>query len=210
MQEIWHFIQELVHPKSIIQYGGLGLLLFIIFAETGLFFGFFLPGDSLLFIAGLFSATGQFNQSIYLVIPSLIVVAILGNFVGYFFGLKAGDLLLRTKDNLFYKRRYLEMAHEFYEKRGSFAIVLGRFAPIIRTFVPIFAGMVKMDLKKFAFYNCLGATLWVTLFTLIGFLAGKTYPKLGDHLELIVLFLIVISISPVIFAFFKKQKPSAS
>jgi membrane-associated protein len=206
MQEIWHFIQQLIHPKSIIQYGGLGLLLFIIFAETGLFFGFFLPGDSLLFIAGLFAATGQFNESIFIIIPSLSIVAILGNFVGYFFGLKAGDFLLKTKDNLFYKRRYLEMADEFYQKKGSFAIVLGRFAPIIRTFVPIFAGMVKMEFKKFAFFNIIGAIIWVTLFTLIGFLLGKTYPKLGDHLEIIVILLIIISLAPVVFAFFKKKK----
>jgi membrane-associated protein len=209
MQEIWHFIQELVHPKSIIQYGGLGLLLFIVFAETGLFFGFFLPGDSLLFIAGLFCATGQFNQSIFIVVLGLITAAILGNFVGYFFGLKAGDILLKTKDNLFYKRRYLEMAHEFYDKRGSFAIILGRFAPIIRTFVPIFAGMVKMDWRKFAIYNIVGAIIWVSLFTLVGFLLGHTYPKLGDHLSLIVVLLIIISIAPVIVVFFKKQKPSA-
>jgi len=209
MQEIWHFIQELVHPKSIITYGGIWLLLFIIFAETGLFFGFFLPGDSLLFIAGLFSATGQFNQPIYIIIPGLTLMAILGNFVGYFFGLKAGDFLLKAKDNLFYKRRYLESAHEFYDKRGSLAIVLGRFIPIIRTFVPIFAGMVRMDWKKFALYNVVGAVIWVPLFCLIGFLLGKTYPKLGEHLELIVIILIVISLIPVISTFLKK-KPSGS
>lgn len=209
MQEIWHFIQELIHPKSIITYGGIWLLFFIIFAETGLFFGFFLPGDSLLFIAGLFSATGQFKQSIFIIIPGLILMAIMGNFVGYYFGLKAGDYLLKARDNLFYKRRYLDSAHDFYEKRGSFAIILGRFAPIIRTFVPIFAGMVRMDWKKFALYNIIGAAIWVPLFCLIGFLLGKTYPKLGDHVELIVIFLILISLIPVISTFFKK-KPAES
>jgi membrane-associated protein len=209
MQEIWHFIQELVHPKSIITYGGIWLLFFIIFAETGLFFGFFLPGDSLLFIAGLFSATGQFHQSIWVIIPGLILMAILGNFVGYFFGLKAGNYLLKAKDNLFYKRRYLETAHDFYEKRGSFAIVLGRFAPIIRTFVPIFAGMVKMDWKKFSLYNIIGAMIWVPLFVLIGYGLGNTYPKIGDHLELVVIFLIGLSLIPVLSAFLRK-KPTAS
>jgi len=209
MQEFWHFIQEIIHPKSIIHYGGIWLLFFIIFAETGLFFGFFLPGDSLLFIAGMFSATGQFNQSIFVIIPGLILMAVIGNFFGYFFGLKAGDLLIKAKDNWFYKRRYLEMAHEFYEKKGSFAIVLGRFAPIIRTFVPIFAGMVKMDFRKFALYNILGATVWVTLFTLIGYLIGRVYPKLADYLDLVVILLIVISLIPVLTAFFRK-KPSTS
>ncbi len=206
MQEIWHFIQELIHPKSIIQYGGLTLLLFIIFAETGLFIGFFLPGDSLLFIAGLFIATGQFHTPIYTVIPVTILAAILGNFLGYYFGLKAGSYLNRTQDSIFFKRKYLDQAQQFYEEKGSLAIVLGRFIPIIRTFVPIFAGMVKMDSKKFALYNIIGGAIWVTIFMLAGYLLGKSYPGLGEHLSLIVIVLIVFSLIPVILTFLRKRK----
>jgi len=215
MQHIWELIQQLFHPKSIIEYGGLTLLLFVIFAETGLFFGFFLPGDSLLFIAGLLSATSEdskvlnpehlFKVPIYILIPSLLVSAVIGNFVGYYFGLRTGQILLTRKDSWFFKKKYIEMASDFYHKRGGMAIILGRFLPIIRTFVPIFAGIVRLEFKKFALYNFLGGFFWITILTLSGYFLGKTYPKLGDHLEYVVVFLIILSIIPVAITFFKNK-----
>ncbi len=215
MQHIWELIQQLFHPKSIIEYGGLTLLLFVIFAETGLFFGFFLPGDSLLFIAGLLSATSEnskalnaehlFKVPLYILIPSLVVSAVIGNFVGYYFGLRTGEILLTRKDSWFFKKKYIVMASDFYHKRGGMAIILGRFLPIIRTFVPIFAGIVKLEFRKFALYNLVGGFFWITLLTLAGYFLGKTYPKLGDHLEYVVVFLIILSIIPVAITFFKNK-----
>lgn len=215
MHHLWELIQQLFHPKSIIEYGGLTLLLFVIFAETGLFFGFFLPGDSLLFIAGLLSATSEeskvlnpehlFKVPILILIPSLLASAILGNFVGYYFGLRTGDVLLTRKDSWFFKKKYIDMASDFYHKRGGMAIILGRFIPIIRTFVPIFAGIVKLEFKKFAFYNLVGGFFWISSLTLAGYFLGKTYPALGDHLEYVVVFLIVLSLIPIGITFFKNK-----
>ena len=214
MQHIWEFIQQFFHPKSIIEYGGLGMLLFVIFAETGLFFGFFLPGDSLLFISGLLSATYEdplahgphiFNVSIFVLIPSLFVAAVLGNFTGYYFGLRAGNVLLHRRDTLFFKKRYIDLASDFYHKRGGTALILGRFLPIIRTFVPIFAGIVRLDIKKFAFYNISGGFLWISILTLAGYFLGKRYRALGDHLEIVVILLIILSIIPVGIAFIRNK-----
>jgi len=215
MQQVWEFIQHLVHPKSIIEYGGLTLLLVVIFAETGLFFGFFLPGDSLLFIAGLLCATSEdvkasgghalFDVSLYVLIPSLFLAATAGNFVGYLFGLRAGNVLMHREDTFFFKKKYIHMASDFYHERGGLALILGRFIPIIRTFVPIFAGIVKIDLKTFAVYNIVGGALWVSLVTLVGYFLGKRWPKIGDHLEIIVVLLIVVSIIPVILTYLRNR-----
>lgn len=215
MHHIWELLGQLLHPKSIIEYGGLTLLLFVIFAETGLFFGFFLPGDSLLFIAGLLSATSEdttkvvaehlFKVPVYVLIPSLFVAAVLGNFVGYFFGLRTGKVLLNRPDSWFFKKKYIELASDFYHKRGGMAIILGRFLPIIRTFVPIFAGIVKLEFKKFAFYNITGGFLWISILTLAGYFLGKRFPKVGDHLEIVVILLIVTSIIPVVITYLKNK-----
>lgn len=218
MHHIWELLQELLHPKSIIEYGGLTLLLFVIFAETGLFFGFFLPGDSLLFIAGLLSATSEsstslnpehlFKVSIFILIPSLLAAAVLGNFVGYFFGLRTGNILLHRNDSWFFKKKYIDMASTFYHERGGMAIILGRFLPIIRTFVPIFAGIVKLEFRKFALYNIVGGFFWVTLLTSAGYFLGKRFPRVGDHLELVVLFLILTSLIPLVITYIKNNSRS--
>ena len=131
MHQFWDYLQSLVDPVQVLREGGFYLLLFVVFAETGLFFGFFLPGDYLLFLAG-------------------ILAAILGNFVGYWFGRKTGPLLYHRKDSFFFKQRYLRAAEEYYHKQGAFALIMGRFIPIVRTFAPIFAGVVGLDSKKFA------------------------------------------------------------
>jgi membrane-associated protein len=162
MQEIWDSLQHLIDPVKLLREGGFYLLLFVIFAETGLFFGFFLPGDYLLFLAGMFVATGKLDVSIYVLLIGLMGAAIGGNFAGYWFGKKTGPVLYQREDTFFFKKKYLKAAEEYYRKQGAFALIMGRFIPIVRTFAPIIAGVVKLDFKKFAFYNISGAFLWIT------------------------------------------------
>jgi membrane-associated protein len=208
MESIWEHLQNLTDANSIISTGGFYLLLIVVYAETGLFFGFFLPGDYLLFMAGLFCATGVLDVPIYLLIVSLIVAGILGNYTGYWFGYRTGPLLFAKNESIFFKKRYVVMAEAFYEKYGGMALVLGRFFPIIRTFAPIFAGVVKVDLKKFTLYNIIGSVAWVTILTLTGFFLGLKYPGLKDYLQYVVVGLIVLTSIPLIIAFVKRKSLS--
>lgn len=192
---------EYFNPQNIIQYGGLFLLLFIVFAETGLFFGFFLPGDSLLFMAGLLSTSKYIDQPVGLLIVLIIAAAFTGTTVGYFFGIWAKRYFRPKKENFFFKQKYLDMAQDFYKRYGMMAFIVGRFLPIVRTFVPILAGIVKIDLKKFLFYNLLGAAAWVTSLVMAGYWLGNMFPALIDNVEFIVVTLIVVTSIPVIFSY---------
>jgi membrane-associated protein len=162
MGDFWEYLQNLTDAKSIISNGGFYLLLIVVYAETGLFFGFFLPGDYLLFLAGILTAAGIIEVPVYILVPSLIVAGILGNYTGYWFGYRTGPVLFNKNDSLFFKKRYIAVAEEFYDKYGGMALILGRFFPIVRTFAPIFAGVVKVDIKKFTLYNIIGSVAWVT------------------------------------------------
>jgi len=206
----WH---QLLQPQFYIEHGGLWLLLFVVFAETGLFAGFFLPGDSLLFVAGIYNrelieSVFPFIQNEYLQLLLLwiliSVMGIIGNAVGYWFGKKVGPAMYHWKDNMFFKQKYLSQAHEFYEKHGGGAIVIARFLPIIRTFAPIVAGIVKMDKKKFTFYNIIGCIAWVFSMLVAGhFLQKWTLSTfnfdLKSHLEIIVLAIVLVTTAPVIY-----------
>lgn len=196
---------EFLNPETIIQYGGLGLLLFIIFAETGLFFGFFLPGDSLLFIAGLLSGSKYLEVGLAVLIPSLFVAAISGSTVGYFTGRWAGDYLENKKDSLLFKKKYIVMTREFYLRHGKLALILGRFLPIIRTFVTILAGMARIRFSEFLLFNVIGALIWVLLMVLAGHWLGNIFPKLSDYLEVVVLVIIGISVIPVLVVWSKER-----
>lgn len=198
--------RDLLNPETIIQYGGLVLLLGIIFAETGLFFGFFLPGDSLLFAAGLLCESKYLSTSVGVLIPLLILAAVLGSTVGYGIGRWAKQYLEHRKENFFYKKKYIEMTETFYQKHGMMAFVLGRFLPIVRTFVPILAGMARIDFKKFWIYNLLGAAAWIVSMVLAGYLLGNAFPGLIDHLEIIVVVMIFVSTIPVITTFLRSQR----
>jgi len=204
MDNFWEHLQNLTDAQSIISLG-FYFLLIVVFAETGLFFGFFLPGDYLLFMSGLLCSTGRFDISIYTLIISLIVSGVLGNYTGYWFGYRTGPALFCKNNSLFFNRRYVELAEEFYTKHGGMALVLGRFFPIIRTFAPIFAGVVRVDLKKFTIYNFIGSIAWVTTFTLAGFFLGRKYPQLKDNLQYVVLGLIIVTTVPLIVAFLKRR-----
>ena len=196
-------------PEAIISIGFFFLLI-VVFAETGLFFGFFLPGDYLLFMAGLLCAEGGFDISIYTLTLSLIAAGVLGNYTGYWFGYRAGPALFNRDNSFFFKKHHIAIAEAFYAKHGGKALVLGRFFPIIRTFAPIFAGVVKVDLKKFTLYNFIGSIAWVNTFTLAGFFLGRKFPQLKGYLEYVVLGLIVVTSAPLLAAFYKRKLQSDS
>ena len=210
MDSILAFLKELVNPESIIHYGGLYLLLFVVFAETGLFFGFFLPGDSLMFTAGLLCATGELNFNIILVIFLIIVASVIGNMVGYSFGKKMGELLFKKESSFLFRRSHLATANEFYKKHGGKAIVLCRFLPIVRTFAPIVAGAVKLNYKKFFLFNVIGAILWIGSFVSIGYFLGISIPGIKEYLGYIVVFLIIITSVPFLIKIFRRKKVNQS
>lgn len=209
MQEFWDYLVKLSDAQQIIHKGGFYLIIFVVFAETGLFFGFFLPGDYLLFLAGMFVATGKLDVGIFGMIIGLIAAAVAGNFVGYWFGFRTGPMLYNRKDSFFFKKKYLKAAETYYNKQGAFALILGRFVPIVRTFAPIIAGVVKLDVKKFAIYNISGAILWITSLTLLGYFLGKEFEtEINDYLSYIILGFILITTIPLILAFLKRNLKS--
>lgn len=204
MDSLWEHLQNLTQAQSIISFG-FYFLLIVVFAETGLFFGFFLPGDYLLFLSGLLCSSGQLNVSIYELVFSLMGAGVLGNYTGYWFGYRTGPKLFKKNNSLFFKQRYVRLAEDFYTKYGGMALVLGRFFPIIRTFAPIFAGVVKFDFKKFTLYNLIGSVAWVSIFTLTGYFLGRRYPQIKDYMEYIVIGLIIFTTIPLVVAFVKQS-----
>lgn len=220
--------KDLLNPMFYIVYGGFFLLLFIVFAETGLFVGFFLPGDSLLFVAGIYStnlADDLFRKfgmtgirpewlDLLILVALISLAGILGNTIGYWTGRKIGPTMFHWRDRFLFKKKYLYDAHEFYEKHGGGAIIFARFLPIVRTFAPIVAGIVEMDKKKFSFFNMVGSIAWVTSMIIAGhFLQKWIFTQfdfdLKKHLEVIVLGIVIITTAPVLIKlFFGKKKVS--
>jgi membrane-associated protein len=196
---------------------GLWIVLFIVFAETGLFAGFFLPGDSLLFLAGIYSRdlvenfTFLESDLINVTLLAILVATagILGNMVGYWFGSKSGYYLYKKEDSFFWKQKYLIQSKDFFERYGGKAIIFARFLPIVRTFAPIVAGIVTMDKKKFMFYNIVSSFLWsfILIFSghyLYGMFLDKLDIDLKHHIEKIVIVIILISTFPVFLKMIKK------
>ncbi|MEO9022726.1 MAG: DedA family protein [Ginsengibacter sp.] len=216
-------VKDILNPQFYIEHGGLWMIVFIVFAETGLFAGFFLPGDALLFVTGIYSdrivGAALFHSNsewVDLSVLWLIITTagVLGNFVGYWFGYKSGPFLYEKKDSFFFKKKHLIQAHEFYEKNGGGAIVIARFIPFVRTFAPIVAGIVKMDKKKFAFYNFMGCVLWAGSMLLGGHFLQKFVENefgfdLKEHLEVIVIGIVVVTTFPVLWKVFSGKKPKS-
>ena len=182
------------------------MLLLIIFTETGVFFGFFLPGDSLVFVAGILTQSEFLEINILILWPLLVAAAASGSMVGYWFGSRAESYLAHRKENFFYKRKYLDMTRSFYDRYGVWAFILGRFLPIIRTFVPIFAGLAKINYNKFILFNIIGATIWISTMLFAGYGLGNMFPTLTEHLESIVFGMIVLSAIPVMVAWYRQRK----
>lgn len=202
------FLKQLTDPQSIIHYGGLWLLLFVVFAETGLLVGFFLPGDSLIFISGLLCATKPqlLNTAFIPLILLLMLAAILGNIFGYWFGKKVGEKLYSREDSFLFRKQHLITTKAFYEKHGAVALILGRFLPIIRTFAPILAGVIKIDFKTFMVYNVIGAIAWIGSIASIAYFLGKQFPWIENYIGYIVIGLIVITTIPVLITYLKSKK----
>ncbi|HEX7413904.1 MAG TPA: VTT domain-containing protein [Bacteroidia bacterium] len=207
MHQAWEFFKTLTNPESIIKLG-LPLLLFVIFAETGLLIGFFLPGDSLVFISGLLCATNQplLQVNIVELILFMSLAAIVGNTVGYYFGKRVGVGLYKREDSFFFKKKHLETTRSFYEKHGGKTLFLGRFLPIIRTFAPILAGVINIDIKKFMLYNIAGALCWIGTVAGIGYFLGSEFPQTKEYLNYIVIGLIIITSIPVLITYRKEKK----
>lgn len=208
------FIQRFI--EWIIHNGGLYFLLFVVFAETGLFIGFFLPGDSLLFAAGIYVSdlAKEFFGLHYSVIILLVVIAsVLGNLVGYWFGRTTGPLLYERRETFLFRKKHLMRATEFYHQYGKATIFLAKFLPIIRTFAPIVAGIVKMERKTFVFYNILGSIIWVSLMMLGGhYLQSWVQTKfdfdLKKHIEEITIVIVLVTTLPVLYKLFFGKKNS--
>jgi membrane-associated protein len=197
---------------------GIYIVLFIVFAETGLFAGFFLPGDSLLFLAGIYNRELIENVlfinsdfiNVMILSTAVAVSGVLGNIVGYWFGAKSGYYLYNKKDTFWFKKKYLVQSKDFFERHGGRAIIFARFLPIFRTFAPIVAGIVSMDKKKFMFYNIASSFLWsfILIFAghyLYGFLLDNYQIDLKNHIELIIIGLVILTLSPVLLKFAKKS-----
>ncbi|WP_312075741.1 VTT domain-containing protein [Chryseobacterium sp.] len=207
--------KDLLNPEFYIKMGGFWLILFIIFAETGLFVGFFLPGDSLLFISGIyaveiiretFGSTGSDFLDTTILATAVAIAAIIGNEVGYFFGRRAGESLYKKEDTFLFKKKYLYQAHDFFEKNGALAIIMARFLPVVRTFTPIVAGIVKMDKKAFLRDNIIGGILWSFILIFAGHYLDKLFLDqfgidLKKKLELIIIVIVLVTTVPVIIKF---------
>jgi membrane-associated protein len=192
------FVQLVTDPAALyelVRWGGYIALVAIVFTETGLLIGFFLPGDSLLITAGLVAAAGGLN--IWLLNGLLIVAAIVGDSVGYAIGYRAGPRIFTKEDSRWFSRRHLTRTREFYERHGGKTIVLARFIPIIRTFAPVVAGVGRMEYRRFLAYNVLGGIGWVSSLTWAGYLLGRTIPDIGRYIHVVIVVVVIVSVIPI-------------
>jgi membrane-associated protein len=202
METLKQLFHQLTDVETLVRVGGLTAMTLIVFAETGLLVGFFLPGDSLLVTAGVFAALGQLN--LWLLMGVLVVAAIVGDTVGYWIGKKAGPALFRRPKSLLFNPKHLRRAHDFYEKYGGQTIILARFMPVVRTFAPVVAGMGGMDYRRFVSFNVIGGFLWVVSMTLIGYFLGH-FAWVRKNIELVILVVVFLSILPGIIAFAREK-----
>ena len=204
-----HEIRELLKPEILIPMVGLLGIVGIIFAETGLLVGFFLPGDSLLVSAGIFctpfNPTGRAVLSAPLLISLCIIAAIVGDTVGYWIGSKAGVRIFKREDSLFFHRKHLITSQQFYEKHGGKTLILARFMPIFRTFAPVVAGVGNMQYRRFVAYNVVGGIAWVVSMVMAGYILASVAPGVTKHIELLAIVIVFISLLPAIIPFVKSR-----
>lgn len=206
MDLISEFFQKLLNIKELVTWAGYPGLTLIIFSETGLLVGFFLPGDSLLVTAGLFAAAGFFD--ITLLIPLLLAAAIIGNATGYAIGKKSGQALYAREDSRFFKRKHLVSTKEFYDTYGPFTIVAAQFMPFARTFAPVVAGIAQMRYITFATFNVIGAVLWIPGMLLIGYFLGSTIPNIDKNIHYVIFAVIFLSLLPGIIKYLRVRSGS--
>ncbi len=194
MESLWDLFHRIYDVEGIVRVGGLALMVAIVFAETGLMVGFFLPGDSLLVTAGLFAARGDLSMWSLNVLLSL--AAIVGDSVGYGLGARAGPRLFTREDSLWFHKKHLVTTRDFYDRHGGFTIVIARFMPIVRTFAPVVAGVGAMTYPRFLSYNVIGGIGWVVSMTSVGYFLGRTVPNIEQHIHLVIVIVIVLSLLP--------------
>jgi membrane-associated protein len=201
---IKHLLQHLYDVRGLIEWGGTLLVCVIVFVETGMFIGFFLPGDSLLVTAGVFAGAGHLKLAWLLSLVALCAIA--GDQLGYWIGRKAGEGLYRREDSLIFKKRHLKEAHEFYERHGAKTVIIARFIPIIRTFCPPVAGAAQMTYRRYLLFDIAGGILWVWGMVLLGYTLGRTVPNVDKRIHYIIAAVIVISFMPAAYHAWKSRK----
>jgi membrane-associated protein len=206
MNELFDFFHYLMNSEAIIRTGGLLVVTAIVFIENGIIFGFFLPGDYLLFLAGLFAATGQFPVAIALLMGSIFGAAVAGSLLGYGVGYFFGTKLQNRPDSLFFKQEYITRTRAAFDRYGSQALIVARFLPVVRTFAPLLAGIIHMNLVRFMLYNVLGGALWVGLMVGGGYYLGQLFPGLKDHVHWVVVFFFAITTFTVVRGYMQARK----
>jgi membrane-associated protein len=205
MQSLLDFLHRIRDVRGLIAWGGYVGLTIIIFAETGLLVGFFLPGDSLLVTAGLLAATtGALN--VWVLGLLLTAASIIGNTVGYAIGHAAGPRLFTREDSLFFNKKHLYRAHEFYERHGGKTVIIARFMPIVRTFVPVVAGMADMGYRRYTTFNVVGGLAWIWSMLFIGYFLGRYIPGVDEHVEMVIVIVIFLSLLPGIIGWLKARR----
>jgi len=199
MEWLWDLVHRIYDVEALVRVGGLMALIAIVFVETGLFVGFFLPGDSLLVTAGLFAARGDLSLwSIFLFVS---LAAIVGDTVGYIIGARTGPKIFTREDSLLFHKKHLITTKEFYDRYGGVTIIIARFMPIVRTFAPLVAGVGGMEYRRFVFYNVAGGIGWVVSMTSIGYFLGKAVPGIDRHIDVVIAVVIFLSLLPAIIKF---------
>jgi membrane-associated protein len=194
MEWLWDLVHRIYDVEALVRIGGLMALIAIVFVETGLFVGFFLPGDSLLVTAGLFSARGDLGLWSILLFVSLAAIA--GDTVGYTIGARTGPKIFTREDSLLFHKKHLITTKEFYDRYGGVTIIIARFMPIVRTFAPLVAGVGGMEYRRFVFYNIAGGVGWVVSMTSLGYFLGKTVPGIDRHIDVVIAVVIFLSLLP--------------
>lgn len=206
MEQISDWFKYLMDSKELIQTGGLITITLIIFIENGIIFGFFLPGDYLLFLSGVFCGTKTLDVPVSLLMFCIFAAAVLGSFVGYVTGRFFGNNIQTRPDSLFFKKEYISNTHKYFEKYGSQTLIIARFLPVVRTFSPVLAGIVKMNFYKFMIYNVLGGLIWTVVLVGGGFYFGEKFPWIVDYVQYIIFFFLGITTFTVIKGYLNAKK----
>jgi membrane-associated protein len=214
MHDLMGLFHRIYDVQGIITWGGLAALVLIIFAETGLLVGFFLPGDSLLVTAGIYCTAIQEDKPPLLSLPLVLllcsIAAVVGDTVGYWIGAKSGPALFNREQSLFFSRKHLLRTKEFYERHGGKTIVIARFMPFVRTFAPVVAGIGQMNYRRFLSFNVFGGIGWVVSMTMLGFSLSKVFPHLNKQIDKVIIVIIAVSLLPGAISWLQNRKKSES
>jgi membrane-associated protein len=208
MQEIFEFFSTITNSEEIIK-AGLYIIVLIVFAENGLFFAFFLPGDYLLFLTGVFGGTGVLKEPLSEILIWIMMAAILGSFLGYLIGRYAGNRIQNQKESLFFKKKYIDNTQKYFEKYGARTLIISRFLPVIRTFAPILAGISRMKYASYLLFNIVGAVLWVGILVTAGYYFGHQFPWIVNYVHYIIIFFLAITTFTVVKSYLDAKKEMA-